>query len=137
ASSGRSTKATPWSSRRRSKPARLRWWPNESIEPRYYVLHDEKLRSWVALIVLAAPLGCVVTVEPARRSKAQNALLHALISEAVGGGLVADDRRRLTLDEAKVPFASGSMIAKGHGSDVVYLRCPPVRALWSILLTSH
>ena len=85
-----------------------------AIEPRYYVLHDEKLRSWVALFVLAAPLGCVVMVEPARRSKAQNALLHALISEAVAGGIATDDGRRLTLEEEKVAFVSGWMIEEGR-----------------------
>lgn len=89
------------------------------VEPRYYVLRDEKLRDWVAAFVQTAPLGCVVTVEPARRSKAQNALLHALISEAVDKGIATDDGRRLTLDEAKVAFVSGWMIEEGHSSDIV------------------
>ena len=64
-----------------------------AIEPHYYVLRDEKPRSWDVSFMLTAPLSCVVTVEPARRSKAQNALLHALISEAVAGGIATDDGR--------------------------------------------
>lgn len=89
------------------------------VEPRYYVLRDEKLRDWVAAFVATAPLGCVVTVEPARRSKAQNRLLHALISEAVEKGIATDTGRRLTLDEAKVAFVTGWMIDEGWESDVV------------------
>lgn len=89
------------------------------VEPRYYVLRDEKLRDWVAAFVQTAPLGCVVTVEPARRSKAQNRLLHSMISEAVGKGLATDTGRRLTLDEAKVAFVTGWMIEEGWESDVI------------------
>jgi hypothetical protein len=97
------------------------------VEPRYYVLRDEKLRDWVAAFVQTAPLGCVVTVEPSRRSKAQNALLHALIAEAVKGGIATDDGRRLTLEEAKVAFDSGWMIEEGHGSDIVAFGGRPVQ----------
>jgi hypothetical protein len=89
------------------------------VEPRYYVLRDEKLRDWVAAFVQTAPLGCVVTVEPARRSKAQNRLLHALITEAVEKGLATDSGRRLTFDEAKVAFVTGWMIEEGWESDVI------------------
>jgi hypothetical protein len=94
---------------------------------RYYVLRDEKLREWVASFVLTAPLGCVVTVEPARRSLAQNRLLHALITEAVDKGLATDDGRRLTLEEAKVAFVTGWMIEEGHGSDVIAFGGHPVQ----------
>jgi hypothetical protein len=65
-----------------------------AIELCYYVLRNEKLWSWGASFVLTATLGCVVTVEPARRSKAQNALLHALIAEAAAGGIATDDDSR-------------------------------------------
>lgn len=90
-----------------------------AVEPRYYVLRDEKLRAWVASFVATAPLGCAVTVEPVKRSGKQNRFLHALISEAVDKGIATDNGRRLTFDEAKVAFVTGWMIEEGHDSDIV------------------
>jgi hypothetical protein len=98
-----------------------------AVEPRYYVLRDEKLRAWVASFVATAPLGCAVTVEPVKRSGAQNRLLHALISEAVDKGLATDNGRRLTFDEAKVALVTGWMIEEGHDSDIVAFGGRPVQ----------
>lgn len=60
--------------------------------------------------VARAPDGYVVVIRPAGRSLAQNARLHAMISEAVAKGF-AMGGRRFTLDEAKTLFVSGWMIA--------------------------
>lgn len=86
---------------------------------RKFVLGSETHRQFVGSLVATSPPGCVVTIDPPRRTLDQNALLHALLTEAVEGGLASDTGRRLTLDEAKVAFVSAWMIEEGHGSDIV------------------
>ncbi len=76
-------------------------------------------RKLIASAVYESEPGWVVKLEPPRRSLAQNALLHALLTEAVEAGIATDDGRRLTVDEAKVAFVSAWMIEEGHGSDIV------------------
>ena len=97
------------------------------IEPRSWCLRTADIRAWVASFVLTAPLGCYVTVEPERRSLAQNKRLHAMIADAVAGGLATDDGRRLTHGEAKIAFVSGWMIEAGEESDIVAFNGRPVQ----------
>jgi hypothetical protein len=95
---------------------------------RVWVLpRDEKRREWIGSAVATSEPGCVVTIDPPRRSLAQNALLHALLSEAVAKGLATDNGRRLTLDEAKTAFVTAWMIHEGHNSDMVAFGGHPVQ----------
>jgi hypothetical protein len=97
------------------------------IEPRSWCLRTETIRAWVASFVLTAPLGCYVAVEPERRSLAQNKRLHAMIADAVDGGIATDDGRRLTQEEAKIAFVSGWMIENGEQSDIIAFNGRPVQ----------
>jgi len=94
-----------------SAPDRLSLW----LDPRKPALRDLALGA-----VARAPEGYVIVVRPAGRSLAQNARLHAMISEAVAKGF-AINGRRFTLDEAKTLFVSGWMIeTQGeNASDIV------------------
>lgn len=77
--------------------------------------------------VSAAPDGYVVTVRPAGRSLDQNARLHAMLADAVAGGIATDDGRRLDLDDAKTAFVSAWMIENGMASDIVAFNGRPVQ----------
>lgn len=95
---------------------------------RVWVLpRDEKRREWIGSAVANSEPGCVVTIDPPRRTLAQNALLHAILSEAVAKGLATDSGRRLTLDEAKTAFVTAWMIEEGHHSDMVAFGGHPVQ----------
>jgi hypothetical protein len=89
------------------------------VERHRWVLRTEKLREWVASFILTAPLGCAVTIEPEGRSDGQNRLLHGLISDAVRGGLSADNGERLDLEDAKTAFVIGWMIESGQTFKVI------------------
>lgn len=88
-------------------------------DARTYVLRDDAHAQRIGALVAALDRGWVVEFKPPRRTLAQNALLHALLTEAVDRGLATDDGRRLTIEEAKVAFVSAWMIEEGHGSDIV------------------
>lgn len=64
---------------------------------------------------------------PHKRTLNQNDYLHALIREAVKGGLATDTGRRLTFYEAKVAFVTAWMIEEGHHSDVVAFGGHPIQ----------
>lgn len=69
--------------------------------------------------------GYVVVIRPKGRTKDQNSRLHAMIAEAVKGGLATDSGRRLDEEDAKTAFVTGWMIENGMPSDiVVYNRRP-------------
>lgn len=57
-------------------------------------------RQLIASLVYESEPGWVVRLEPPRRTVDQNRLLHALLTEAVEGGLATDSGHRLTVDEA-------------------------------------
>jgi hypothetical protein len=61
------------------------------------------------------------------RTLPQNRYLHALIRQAVKGGLATDDGRRLTEYEAKVALVTAWMIAKGQESDIVVFDGHPIQ----------
>ena len=52
-----------------------------NAERRKIVLGSETHRLWVGALVAKYPAGSVVTLEPARRSLAQNAALHSALAE--------------------------------------------------------
>ncbi len=64
---------------------------------------------------------------PHKRTLNQNDFLHALIRQAVKGGLATDDGRRLTFYEAKVAFVTAWMIEEGHHSDIVAFDGHPIQ----------
>ena len=88
-------------------------------ERSFFKLYNERQRSLAVKAVESVPLDYAVEIKPPTRTLPQNALLHALLTEAVAGGLATDDGRRLTVDEAKVAFVSAWMIEEGMGSDIV------------------
>ncbi len=61
------------------------------------------------------------------RTRNQNDLIHALIREAVKGGLATDDGRRLTFYEAKVVLVTAWGIAKDEESDIVIYDGKPIQ----------
>lgn len=93
---------------------------------RFRLVHD-RARELATAAVWRADSGMVVEIKPASRSLDQNALLHALVAEAVKNGLSDDSGRRLTEEEAKVAFVSAWMIEEGHGSDIVAFSGHPVQ----------
>lgn len=96
-------------------------------ERRRYVIRNDKLRDWLASFIMHAPLGTAVEFGPPGRSLAQNARLHAMIADAVAGGIATDDGRRLDLDDAKTAFVTGWMIENGMASDIVLFNGRPVQ----------
>ena len=77
--------------------------------------------------VQMAPEGWHVVIKPPTRSLDQNARLHAMLAEAVKGGIATDDGRRLTVDDAKTAFVSAWMIEHGMASDIVAFNGRPVQ----------
>lgn len=98
-----------------------------AAERRMYVLGSETHRQFVGSLVATSPAGCVVTLDPPRRTVDQNRLLHALITEAVEGGFATDSGRRLTVTEAKTAFVTGWMDETGQSSDMVMVGGRPVQ----------
>jgi hypothetical protein len=90
-------------------------------------LVHKNARALALYAVSAAPDGYVVTVRPAGRSLDQNARLHAMIADAVKGGLATDDGRRLDAEDAKTAFVSAWMIENGMPSDIVAFNGRPVQ----------
>lgn len=64
---------------------------------------------------------------PHKRTLNQNDYIHALIREAVKGGLATDDGRRLTFYEAKVVLVTAWGIAKDEESDIVIYDGRPIQ----------
>lgn len=96
-------------------------------ERRRFLLGNETHRQLVGTLVVGSPPRSVVTIDPPGRTLDQNSLLHALIADAVQGGLAADDGRRLTFNEAKVAFVSAWMMEEGHESDIIAFAGHPVQ----------
>lgn len=96
-------------------------------ERRKIILGSETHRQFVGSLVASCPSRYVVTIDPPGRSLDQNALLHALIGDAVAAGLAADNGRRLTMNEAKVAFVSAWMMEEGHDSDIIAFGGHPVQ----------
>lgn len=84
-------------------------------------------RQLIASLVYESEPGWVVRLEPPRRTVDQNRLLHALLTEAVEGGLATDNDHRLTVDEARTAFVTAWMADTGQGSDMVMFGKRPVQ----------
>ncbi len=98
-----------------------------AADRRVFLLGGETHRQFVGSLIATSPPGYVVTLDPPRRTVDQNRLLHALITEAVDGGLATDTGRRLTVDEAKTAFVTGWMLENGMASDMVAFGGKPVQ----------
>lgn len=84
-------------------------------------LASEDFRQRLHRIIDMLPIGWVVRFSPATRSLEQNALLHALISEAVRRGFATDNGRRLTVDDAKTALVGAWMRENGEDIDIIAL----------------
>lgn len=96
-------------------------------DSRAWVLGTETQRQFIGSLIATTPAGWVVRLEPPRRSLPQNSLLHALLTEAVDGGLATDTGRRLTIGEAKTAFVTAWMIEEGRGSDIIAFGGQPIQ----------
>jgi hypothetical protein len=65
-----------------------------------------------------APDGYVVRIEPPNRSNAQNAKLHAILSDLANSDMTWAGKRR-TMEEWKAIIISGHAVATGSGGEVI------------------
>jgi len=101
-------------------------------ERRKMVLGSEDHRKWVGSLVATSPPGCVVTIEPPRRSIDQNALFHSLCGEIAkakpewsGIHMDAEDWKALLVVSHAVATGEGNggrLIADLEGHGLVQLR---------------
>ena len=82
-----------------------------------FQLSHQVARNNAANAVMNAQDGYMVEIKPRTRSLDQNAMLHALFTEAAKNATWQG--RKLTADQWKVLFISGHNIATGHGADMV------------------
>ena len=82
-----------------------------------FILAHQTARQNAARAVMDAPEGWRVEIKPRTRSSDQNALLHALFSEAAK--VCSWHGRKLTAEQWKVLFISGHAIATGRGADKI------------------
>ncbi len=80
-------------------------------------LVNSDVRRRAANAVMAAPEGHMVRIGPPTRNLDQNALLHAIFSDAAKSRLYAG--QKLTAEQWKVLFISGHAIATGLGAQMV------------------
>jgi len=87
------------------------------MEKQVFQLSHDTARRNAAAAVMAAPENFRVTIQPRTRSLDQNAMLHALFTEA------SKSRewhgRKLTPTQWKVLFISGHAMATGLGADMI------------------
>ena len=81
----------------------------------FVMAHDLARRRAVAAVV-DAPAGHVITIEPPKRSRDQNAKFHALCSDLAGAEWAGKKR---SAAEWKVLLVSGHAVATKLGADVV------------------
>lgn len=82
----------------------------------FQLAHDTARRN-AANAVMSAPENFMVEIKPRTRSLDQNAMLHALFTEAAKSHTWHG--RRLTSTQWKVLFISGHAIATGLGADMI------------------
>lgn len=87
------------------------------MEKRLFILSHATARQNATRAVLEAPEGFMVRIEPRTRSLEQNAMLHALFTDAAKHATWHG--RKLTAEQWKVLFISGHAIATGRGADMV------------------
>jgi hypothetical protein len=96
-------------------------------DARSWVLGSEAHRQLIGSKIAMLEPGWVVRVEPPRRTIDQNRLLHALLTEAVQGGLATDSGHPLTVDEARTAFVTAWMADTGQTTDMVMFGKRPVQ----------
>lgn len=87
------------------------------MDKQIFRLSHDTARQNAARAVLNAPEDFMVRIEPRTRSLEQNAMLHALFTEAARNARWHG--RKLTAEQWKVLFISGHAIATGRGADMV------------------
>ena len=87
------------------------------MEKQIFRLSHNTARQNAARAVLEAPEGFMVRIEPRTRSLEQNAMLHALFTDAAKHATWHG--RKLAAEQWKVLFISGHAIATGRGADMV------------------
>lgn len=87
------------------------------MEKQVFHLVSPIVRRNAAHAIANAPEGYMAEVKPRTRSLDQNALLHALFTEAAKSHTWMG--RKLTVTQWKTLFISGHAIATGHGADVI------------------
>lgn len=92
-----------------------------------FELETREDRARAVEAVSRALKGYVVVIRPKGRTLDQNARLHAMIAEAVKGGLETDAGRRLDEEDAKTAFVTAWMIENGMPSDIVVFNKRPVQ----------
>jgi hypothetical protein len=97
--------------------------------PEHYVfeLETREDRAKAVAAVSRALKGYVVVIRPAGRTLDQNARLHAMIAEAVKGGLATDGGIPLDEEDAKTAFVTAWMIDAGQPSDIVVFNRRPIQ----------
>lgn len=87
------------------------------MEKQVFHLNSPLVRRNAAHAIAQAPEGFTARIEPRTRSLDQNAMLHALFSEA--SKRHEWQGRKLTPTQWKVLFISGHAIATGLGADMI------------------
>lgn len=87
------------------------------MERQVFKLAHSTARRNAVNAVMSAPENFMVEVKPRNRSLDQNAMLHALFTEAAKNHTWHG--RKLTATQWKVLFISGHAIATGLGSDMI------------------
>lgn len=87
------------------------------MERQVFQLAHSTARRNAANAVMSAPENFMVEVKPRTRSLDQNAMLHALFTEAAKNHTLHS--RKLTPTQWKVLFISGHAIATGLGADMI------------------
>ncbi len=88
------------------------------MDKRYFVLAHETARNRAAIALKEAPEGYQVTIEPQKRSGAQNRIFHALCGDIARSGVQWAGKVR-NAEEWKVLLISGHAVATKEAGEVV------------------
>ena len=89
-----------------------------SMDKRYFVLVHETARNRAAIALKEAPEGYQVTIEPPKRSGAQNRIFHALCGDIARAGVEWGGKKR-TDEEWKVLLISAHGAATKQPGEVI------------------
>jgi hypothetical protein len=88
------------------------------MDKRYFILAHETARKRAYAALRDAPEGYQVTIEPPKRSGAQNRIFHALCGDIARSGIEWAGKKRNS-DEWKVLLISGHGVATKEAGEVV------------------
>ena len=88
------------------------------MDKRYFVLVHENARNRAAIALKEAPKGYEVTIQPKRRSGAQNRIFHALCGDIARAGIEWGGKKR-TAEEWKVLLISAHGVATKEPGEVI------------------